>query len=142
MFSSGCSGTLALFLVVLILVYFMMNHVVEGYKKEDPMLFELRDTIRPLHPDTIDRLIFLEDTKSYTINKSKIYLCLRDENGEYYDKNMLVYVTLHELAHVLCDEVGHTDKFRLIFKNILEQGVQMGIYNPNIEPIDNYCQYN
>ncbi|NDH86936.1 hypothetical protein EBY67_07775, partial [bacterium] len=103
---------------------------------------ELRDTIRPLHPDTIDRLIFLEDTKSYTINKSKIYLCLRDENGEYYDKNMLVYVTLHELAHVLCDEVGHTDKFRLIFKNILEQGVQMGIYNPNIEPIDNYCQYN
>ena len=39
--------------------------------------------------------------------KQKVYLCLKDENNEYYNDNMLIYVALHELAHVLCDEIGH-----------------------------------
>ena len=45
-------------------------------------------------------------------------MCLKDKNGKYYDDNMLNYVALHELAHVLCDEIGHTDKFYAIFDEL------------------------
>ena len=29
-----------------------------------------------------------------------MHLCLKDENGNYYDDNMIIYVALHELAHI------------------------------------------
>jgi hypothetical protein len=45
---------------------------------------------------------------------------------------MLTYVGLHELAHVLCDEVGHTAKFYQIFDELLDKAHQMGLYDPSI----------
>ena len=54
---------------------------------------------------------------------------------------MLIYVALHEVAHVLCDEVGHTQKFHSIFEDLLKKATEMGIYNPSIPLIQNYCEY-
>ena len=76
---------------------------------------------------------------SFTINKSRVNLCLKDKEGNYYDDNMLMYVALHELAHVMCDEIGHTDKFHEIFDKLLEKAAAYGIYDPSIPPISNYC---
>lgn len=134
-------GLLAIFLIVILIVYSSMNYIVEQYKKEDGKLMEIRNAIRPLNPEAIDKVILLEDTKSYTINKKKIYLCLRDEHGEYYNDNMLIFVAIHELAHVLCDEIGHTEKFESIFHNLLQEAVEQKIYDPNVEPIHDYCEY-
>jgi hypothetical protein len=67
-------------------------------------------------------------------------LCLKDKNGEYYDKNMLIYVLLHEISHSLCDEVGHTKKFNEIFNALLKEAVKKGIYDENKPIIQNYCQ--
>ena len=72
-------------------------------------------------------------TKSISFSKAE------DENGEYYDYNMLIYVALHELSHVLCDEIGHTPKFHRIFEKILKQAELLKIYNPNIPIVKNYC---
>ena len=58
---------------------------------------------------------------------------------KYYELNMLMYVTLHELAHIFCDEIGHTDKYKAIFKKILKMAEQVGIYDPNIELPKKYC---
>ena len=85
--------------------------------------------------------------KSYIVdgilNKYKQgFLILKDENGKYYEMNMLIYVALHELAHVLCDEIGHTDKFKRIFEDLLIDAENKGIYNPNTPPILDYCNYN
>ena len=54
---------------------------------------------------------------------------------------MLIYVLLHELAHVKCDEIGHTEKFKTIFKSLLQKAELAGIYNPYQPPIDNYCNF-
>ena len=105
------------------------------------MLQTIRNKIRPLHPEMVDHVILLEDTKSYTINKKKVYLCLKDENGDYYDENMLIFVAIHELAHVVCDEIGHTDKFQTIFQELLNKASDLQIYDPNVAPIQNYCEY-
>jgi hypothetical protein len=139
--SIDVSGKVCIFIVILIAVYFVLTQIAEGYKKDDPKLSFLRVKLRALHPDAVDRITILEDNRSYTINKKKIYMCLRDENGEYYDDNMLLFVAIHELAHVLCDEIGHTDKFQSIFQDLLQQAIAIGIYNPDIEPVYNYCEY-
>jgi hypothetical protein len=119
----------------------MLTRFIEEFKKEDPMLYKIKNKIRLLNPEMVDRIILLEDTKSYTINKKKVYLCLKDENGEYYEDNMLMFVAIHELAHVLCDEIGHTDKFQSIFQELLNRASELDIYDPSVAPVQNYCEY-
>lgn len=69
---------------------------------------------------------------SYTINKGeKIVFCLRSKVLEQlHDMNTLMYVVIHELGHVGCPEYGHTPLFKKIFKFLLEQGIQIDIYDP------------
>lgn len=67
---------------------------------------------------------------SYTINKGEeIAICLRDPQDRMHDINTIMYVTIHELAHVACPEVGHTPLFREIFVFLLKISIQIGIYN-------------
>ena len=139
--SRDVSGIVALFFVVIIFVYFALCPIVEGFQKQDPKLHQIRAKIRPLRPEIVDKIIFLEDKRSYTINKKKVYLCLKDENGEYYHDNMLIFVVLHEMAHVMCDEIGHTAKFQQIFQQLLAEAAAKDIYDPSIQPIQNYCEY-
>ena len=126
--------------LMILLLYLLISQVREKYQMDDPVLKDVRNTLLKLHPAVKD-IKFMKGDKSYTINKKKIYLCLKDENGKYYNKNMLMYVTIHELAHVLCDEVGHTEKFHKIFDGLLEKATQMGMYNPSIPLEENYCEY-
>ena len=77
--------------------------------------------------------------KSYTLNKERVFLCLKDENNEYYPIGMLKYVFAHELAHVLCDSVGHTPEFYEIFDELLIELTKHGIYDPSTPLITDYC---
>jgi beta-lactamase regulating signal transducer with metallopeptidase domain len=106
----------------------------------DPKLEQLRSKIATAIPE-IENVKISGSNKSFTINKKHVYICTKDENDEYYDDNMLIYVILHELAHVLCDEVGHTEKYKNIFRELLDRASRGGVYDPNKPPIDNYCNY-
>lgn len=84
-----------------------------------------------------------EKYTSYTINKGeKIVFCLRSKLlDNIHDMNTLMYVVIHEMAHVGCPEYGHTPLFKKIFKFLLEQSIVIGIYKPidyRINP-QNYC---
>ena len=140
-YSQDVSGIVCIFIILIILVFFLITRCIEEFKKEDPMLHTIRNKIRPLHPEMVDHIVLLEDNKSYTINKKKVYLCLKDENGDYYNDNMLIFVAIHELAHVLCDEIGHTDKFQEIFQDLLNKATDLQIYDPAVAPIQDYCEY-
>lgn len=74
---------------------------------------------------------------TYTIDKRDMHICLRtrDTNEKVYDMNILMYVVLHELAH-LCNYnkngeaiLGHGSEFRDIFKFLVEESIKIGIYN-------------
>jgi predicted metal-dependent hydrolase len=58
---------------------------------------------------------------SYTVDKGKkMVLCLRSNaTKELHDLNLIFYVVIHELAHILCPDYGHTQQFVDIFKHML-----------------------
>jgi hypothetical protein len=69
---------------------------------------------------------------AYSVNKGEqLAICLRDHPGDaFINNNLILFVSIHELAHVMTDEVGHTDKFWDNMKYLLEQGEDIGIYEP------------
>lgn len=60
---------------------------------------------------------------SYSINKGeKIVLCVRSKDGtnKLVDENLLLFVALHELSHIMTLSIGHTDEFWDNFKFVLK----------------------
>ncbi len=71
---------------------------------------------------------------SYTINKgAAMYICLRNklDNNILVDPDMLLYVMLHEAAHIAnYNGWGHEQRFWEVFKFILKNAVESGAYTP------------
>jgi hypothetical protein len=144
---------LALFLLIFVCIG-IRNQISEHYLQDDPVLKKLREKFEqffsqerywsaPLEMlnerDVMNEITMYRGDMSYTINKEKVYICLKNEDGEYYNENMLIYVLAHEISHVLCDEIGHTDKFHRIFDTLLDKMSEDGLYNPAIPIEMEYC---
>lgn len=80
---------------------------------------------------------------SFTVNKGDVIsLCLRQsQTQDLHDINLIMYVVLHELAHVACPEFNHTPLFQRIFTFFIIIAIQLGIYErDNYEQIPRqYC---
>lgn len=131
----------SIFVFILCIIYLLcrQNRVFETFtSSSDPILEELQKQLSTLHPKFKHVNIYKGD-KSYTINKKHVYICVKDDKGRYYNRNMLCYVVLHEYAHMLNDEVGHTPKFYRIFNGLLDKATKAGLYNPDIPLLEDYC---
>lgn len=69
---------------------------------------------------------------AYSVNKGEeLSLCIREKDTEkFMDDNIIIFVAIHELAHIMTPENGHTPLFWDNMKYLLEQGSSMGIYKP------------
>jgi len=80
---------------------------------------------------------------SFTVNKGdEVVLCLRDvASRDIHDLNTIMYVAIHELAHVACPEVGHTALFLRTFTYLLREAVRLGVYRDEdyIKKPARYC---
>ena len=130
--SIGCTIILIILIVTLI-----FKQVKENFSQYNPVIQVLKENIINCFPELGNLKIF-EGDKSYTINKEKIYLCIRDKHGQYYSQNILMYVLLHEVAHTICPEIGHTQEFKNIFNSLLDRANAYGIYTQTDIPKD-YC---
>jgi hypothetical protein len=135
-------STIAIVLLVCYIGYmFYKERMDDTYDKYyDPKLDNLKQRLLPVFPE-LQHVEMSGSNKSFTVNKEDVYICMKDERNQYYEDNMLIYVILHELAHVLCDEVGHTEKYKEIFRGLLKRAQVAGLYDPNQPPIDDYCNY-
>ena len=80
---------------------------------------------------------------SMTINKGeKVILCLRQTDKSFVDKNVVMYVAIHELAHIMTHkEKGHPPAFWDNFKLLLNEAMDLSLYEKvdfNNKPA-NYC---
>jgi hypothetical protein len=97
---------------------------------------DMREYIKQLNRnlDKDRTLIYENDPKSdltsFSVNKGEeIALCLKSKKtGSIHNINLMMYVTIHEMAHIACPEIGHGDLFKKIFKFLCEQGTVIGIY--------------
>lgn len=113
----------------------------EDYTQNEPMLQEIHSLMSSLSGkagQAASKINLRQAAKSYTLNKKDMYLCLNNERGDYFNKNMLMYVALHELGHVLCPSIGHTEEWYGIFMNLLDQAANEGIYDPTIPTVKDY----
>ena len=51
-------------------------------------------------------------------------------NNKVYDsdENLLVFVALHELGHVMTKSTGHTEEFWDNFRFLLKESIKIGVY--------------
>jgi len=75
---------------------------------------------------------FANDGTTYTVDKgAKLKFCVRDKiNGKLHSIDILTFVGLHELAHIGNPTWGHGEDFWEVFKFILREAVEAGLYTP------------
>lgn len=107
----------------------LINHY-----KDDPASMgdpRVRTMIERFNPDNMCENDVNEDTTSYSENKGeKIVVCLREKSPGYplVDKNTVMFVILHEMAHLMTTTFGHTPEFWANFRRILNDAIGLGIY--------------
>ena len=86
-----------------------------------------------------------EEHTSSTINKGEsIHMCLRERDGvneSLVNDNVMLFVAIHELAHVCTESVGHGPDFWNNFGWLLKEAEALGIYkytNFSAHPVS-YC---
>lgn len=121
--------------------------ILELYEERETLDAEYRGYVETLY-DQMDSIVFRESDEgseltSYSVNKGEeIVFCIRSKKtGKIQSMNELMYVAIHELAHVACPEVGHTPLFFDINRFLLRKGVALGMYQPvdySLAPVE-YC---
>lgn len=73
-----------------------------------------------------------EEHTSFSVNKGqKVHLCLRQRQGgneTLVDENIMVFVALHEMAHMITKSIGHEPEFWNNFGWLLREAEKTGVY--------------
>lgn len=89
--------------------------------------------VNRIHDTKIEESPFEPDTSSYTLNKGDLMaLCVRSKENPYalHDYQTMLFVVIHELAHVACVSRGHGAEFVETFKWLLHNAAESGMYIP------------
>jgi hypothetical protein len=94
------------------------------------------------NPDNISEGSSGSGYTSYSVNKGqKLVICVRQKDQSFADINDIMYVVIHELAHLATEEIGHTKTFWTNFKFLIHEASDEGVYryvNYRKEP-KQYC---
>ena len=109
----------------------------ESKQYADSVIQQLHRDLEEIYPDisTILKLKFapleccdLED--SVTEDKKRVYICVKNKQGRYYNYNKLVQVAVHELAHVLSKTIDPEHKspeFNNNYTMLMKRAKELGL---------------
>jgi hypothetical protein len=70
---------------------------------------------------------------SYSVNKGEsVHFCLRqrDSSEQLVDSNVMMFVALHEMAHMITESIGHEPEFWNNFGWLLREAESRNLYKP------------
>jgi predicted metal-dependent hydrolase len=105
----------------------IVNHLSEN-NSHDARVERLISNYRP---EKLSESIPNTNYTSYSVNKGeKIVFCIRskDKQQKLVDINTIMFVAIHELAHVMTKSIGHTEEFWNNMKYLLKKGINIGVY--------------
>jgi len=110
-----------------------LDKLINHYKSDPASMADPRISIliTRFKPENMCENDVDSDSTSYSENKGdKIVVCLRDKAPPYplVDTNTVMFVILHELAHLMTTTIGHTPEFWANFRRILHDAVSVQIY--------------
>lgn len=109
--------------------------LIDSYKSDPSSMADprVKVMVERFNPANMSENDINDSNTSYSENKGeKIVVCLRDKQAPYkiVEENTIMFVILHEMAHLMTTTVGHTPEFWANFKRILHDAVKCGIYTP------------
>lgn len=109
----------------------LINH----YKSDPATIADprVKTMVERFNPNNMMENDLADDSTSYSENKGeKIVVCLRQKSDGYpfVDENTIMFVILHEMAHLMTTTVGHTPEFWTNFRRILQDASAVGVYKP------------
>lgn len=125
--------------IILVCIFVaIIYQIKENFTTNDPFIDRIKSKVEAVFPELGSIPLFESNSTSYTLNKNRIFLCIKDKNGNYYSDDIIIFVLLHEIAHLKCTDIGHTKQFQIIFQQLLERATDAGIYKETTIPAD-YC---
>jgi hypothetical protein len=122
---------------------------VKKYAADEEALTETKVAFERLisrfQPDNISESTPNNKYTSYSVNKGqKIVFCLRAKGTKeetLVEENVIMFVAIHELSHIMTESVGHTEEFWNNFRILLRVAIELKLYR-NLDysnnPVD-YC---
>ena len=105
----------------------------------------IQDLLDNYRPDSLCENLENRSLQAYSLNKGEeICLCLREPENELEiidDMNTLMFVLVHELSHLMTDDIGHTNKFWNNMAYLLKKANEINLYTPinySVTPVM-YC---
>ena len=105
----------------------------------------IKDLLDNYRPDSLCENLENRSLQAYSLNKGEeICLCLREPENELEiidDMNTLMFVLVHELSHLMTDDIGHTNKFWNNMAYLLKKASEINLYTPinySVTPVM-YC---
>ena len=114
-----------------------MSKLVAYMKKTYPDRDNVYRLYSNFNPDEVNETLPSSELTAYSENKGEsIAFCLNkrrknmNTTSNFVDINTLTFVAIHELGHVMSKTLGHNDEFWQNFKFLLENAVDISIYEP------------
>ena len=108
----------------------LYNYLIATYP-DKPQVAQLKKNFKPVSSRIFEATPGAEHT-SYSVNKGEsVHLCLRQRKGNdesLINENVMVFVALHEMAHMITSTIGHGPDFWNNFGWLLKKAEEKGIY--------------
>lgn len=114
----------------------LIEHLLVNYKDDPNKGYYIKILADNYDSTDLSEAAIDQRYTTYTVDKEKIHVCLRtrDTAEKLYDIDLLMYVILHELAH-MCNYtvdgtpiIGHGREFIDKFRFLVLEAIKIGVY--------------
>lgn len=111
----------------------LVKYLDEKYPKESGK-DNVRRLVQKFNPKKIVETLPTSEYTAYSENKGqKIAFCLnkkKEDNNHLIEENTLMFVALHEMAHVASKSIGHNTEFWDNFTFLIGEAEEIKVYTP------------